>query len=196
MMKDIRILFLLTMSVLFGLTSCEESAEAGEFDNWQERNTQFIDSIADVARANAYDDWKVFLVQGLDSTKVWGNGDYVYCRVKEEGAGTTHPLFTDSVVVNYSGRLMPSATYPDGYQFDSSYKGDFNPAFNVPVTMPLAGTVEGFCTAVQQMTNGDVWEVYIPYQLGYGAEGTTGVPGYSTLIFDINLVSFHRKTIE
>ena len=196
MMKDIRILFLLTMSVLFGLTSCEESAEAGEFDNWQERNTQFIDSIADVARANVYDDWKVFLVQGLDSTKVWGNGDYVYCRVKEEGAGTTHPLFTDSVVVNYSGRLMPSATYPDGYQFDSSYKGDFNPAFNVPVTMPLAGTVEGFCTAVQQMTNGDVWEVYIPYQLGYGAEGTTGVPGYSTLIFDINLVSFHRKTIE
>ena len=196
MMKDIRILFLLTMSVLFGLTSCEESAEAGEFDNWQQRNTQFIDSIADVARANVYDDWKVFLVQGLDSTKVWGNGDYVYCRVKEEGAGTTHPLFTDSVVVNYSGRLMPSATYPDGYQFDSSYKGDFNPAFNVPVTMPLAGTVEGFCTAVQQMTNGDVWEVYIPYQLGYGAEGTTGVPGYSTLIFDINLVSFHRKTIE
>ena len=196
MMKDIRILFLLTMSVLLGLTSCEESAEAGEFDNWQERNTQFVDSIADVARANAYDDWKVFLVQGLDSTKVWGNGDYVYCRVKEEGAGTTHPLFTDSVVVNYSGRLMPSATYPDGYQFDSSYKGDFNPAFNVPVTMPLAGTVEGFCTAVQQMTNGDVWEVYIPYQLGYGAEGTTGVPGYSTLIFDINLVSFHRKTIE
>ena len=196
MMKDIRILFLLTMSVLFGLTSCEESAEAGEFDNWQERNTQFIDSIADVARANVYDDWKVFLVQGLDSTKVWGNGDYVYCRVKEEGTGTTHPLFTDSVVVNYSGRLMPSATYPDGYQFDSSYKGDFNPAFNVPVTMPLAGTVEGFCTAVQQMTNGDVWEVYIPYQLGYGAEGTTGVPGYSTLIFDINLVSFHRKTIE
>ena len=196
MMKDIRILFLLTMSVLFGLTSCEESAEAGEFDNWQERNTQFIDSIADVARANAYDDWKVFLVQGLDSTKVWGNGDYVYCRVKKEGGGTTHPLFTDSVVVNYSGRLMPSATYPDGYQFDSSYKGDFNPAFNVPVTMPLAGTVEGFSTAVQQMTNGDVWEVYIPYQLGYGAEGTTGVPGYSTLIFDINLVSFHRKTIE
>ncbi len=195
-MKDIRILFLLTMSVLFGLTSCEESAEAGEFDNWQVRNTQFIDSIADVARANVYDDWKVFLVQGLDSTKVWGNGDYVYCRVKEEGTGTTHPLFTDSVVVNYSGRLMPSATYPDGYQFDSSYKGDFNPAFNVPVTMPLAGTVEGFCTAVQQMTNGDVWEVYIPYQLGYGAEGTTGVPGYSTLIFDINLVSFHRKTIE
>ena len=74
MMKNIRILPLLTMSVLFGLTSCEESSEAGEFDNWQQRNTQFIDSIAAVARANTYDDWKVFLAQGLDTTKVWDNG--------------------------------------------------------------------------------------------------------------------------
>ena len=88
---------------------------------------------------------------------------------------------------------MPSDTYKDGYIFDSSYSGELNPAFNVPVTLPLSGTVEGFCTAVQQMTDGDVWEVYIPYQLGYGAKGSSGVPAYSTLIFDINLVSFHRQ---
>ena len=69
MMKDIRILLLLTLSVLFGLTSCEESGEAGEFDNWQQRNTQFIDSIARVARANTYGDWKVFLVQGLTAPR-------------------------------------------------------------------------------------------------------------------------------
>ena len=193
MMKNIRILLLLTMSVLFGLTSCEESSEAGEFDNWQQRNTQFIDSIAAVARANTYDDWKVFLAQGLDTTKVWDNGYYVYCRVIEEGCGTAHPLYTDNVLVNYRGRLMPSDTYKDGYIFDSSYSGELNPAFNVPVTLPLSGTVEGFCTAVQQMTDGDVWEVYIPYQLGYGAKGSSGVPAYSTLIFDINLVSFHRQ---
>ena len=193
MMKNIRILLLLTMSVLFGLTSCEESSEAGEFDNWQQRNTQFIDSIAAVARANTYDDWKVFLAQGLDTTKVWDNGYYVYCRVIEEGSGTAHPLYTDNVLVNYRGRLMPSDTYKDGYIFDSSYSGELNPAFNVPVTLPLSGTVEGFCTAVQQMTDGDIWEVYIPYQLGYGAKGSSGVPAYSTLIFDINLVSFHRQ---
>ena len=193
MMKNIRILLLLTMSVLFGLTSCEESSEAGEFDNWQQRNTQFVDSIAAVARANTYDDWKVFLAQGLDTTKVWDNGYYVYCRVIEEGSGTAHPLYTDSVLVNYRGRLMPSDTYKDGYIFDSSYSGELNPAFNVPVTLPLSGTVEGFCTAVQKMTDGDIWEVYIPYQLGYGAKGSSGVPAYSTLIFDINLVSFHRQ---
>ena len=192
-MKNIRIFLSLMLSALFGLTACDESNEVGEFDNWQQRNTQFIDSIAAVARANAYDDWKVFLAQGLDTAKVWGNEYYVYCRVVEEGCGTAHPLYTDNVVINYSGRLMPSATYKDGYIFDSSYSGELDPAFNVPVTLPLSGTVEGFCTAVQQMTDGDIWEVYIPYQLGYGAKGSSGVPAYSTLIFDINLVSFHRQ---
>lgn len=192
MMKDIRILLLLTLSVLFGLTSCEESGEAGEFDNWQQRNTQFIDSIARVARANTYGDWKVILADGLDPMKQWGNDCYVYCQVIEEGSGTEHPLFTDSVVVNYSGRLMPSATYPDGFLFDSSYSGDFNPSFNVPVGLPLSGTVPGFCTAVQNMVDGDRWKVYIPYQLGYGEKVSASIPACSTLIFDINLVSFHH----
>ena len=192
-MKSIRILLSLTLSVLFGLTSCDESSEAGEFDNWQARNIQYIDSIAAVARANTYGDWKIFLVQGLDTAKVWGNEYYVYCQVIEEGAGTEHPLFTDNVVVNYRGRLMPTyPTYPEGLQFDSSYKGDLNPSFNVPATLPLSGTVDGFYTAVQNMVDGDTWKVYIPYQLGYGASGVSGIPGYSTLIFDINLVSFHR----
>jgi len=192
MMKSIKILFTLTLSVLFGLTSCEETTDVGEFDNWQSRNTQFIDSIAGVARANTYGDWKVILADGLDPMKQWGNDCYVYCQVIEEGSGTEHPLFTDSVIVNYSGRLMPSATYPDGFLFDSSYSGDFNPSFNVPVTMPLSGTVPGFCTAVQNMVDGDRWNVYIPYQLGYGEKVSASIPACSTLIFDINLVSFHH----
>ena len=192
MMKNIRILLTFTLSVLLGLTSCEENTEVGEFDNWQQRNTQFVDSIAAVARANTYGDWKIFLVEGLDTAQQWSNDYYVYCQVLEEGNGTEHPLFTDSVVVNYSGRLMPSATYPDGFKFDSSYTGELNPSFNVPVGMPLSGTVPGFYTAIQHMVDGDIWKVYIPYVLGYGAAGSSSIPGYSTLVFDINLVSFHR----
>ena len=104
MMKNIRILLLLTMSVLIGLTSCEETTDAGEFDNWQERNTLYLDSIAAEARANTYGDWKIFLAEGLDASKEWGNEYYVYCQVLEEGSGMEHPLYTDSVVINYSGR--------------------------------------------------------------------------------------------
>ena len=193
-MKSIRILFTLTLSVLLGLTSCEETTEVGEFDNWQERNAHFVDSISAEARANTYGDWKVFLAEGLDASKEWCDEYYVYCQVIEEGNGMEHPLYTDSVVINYSGRLMPTDTYPDGYLFDSSYRGELNPSFNVPVTLALNETVKGFYTALQQMADGDIWKVYIPYTLGYGTSGSSAIPGYSTLVFDINLVSFHHPT--
>ena len=52
--------------------------------------------------------------------------------------------------------------------------------------------VEGFTTALLNMNLGDRWEVYIPYQLGYGEEDKNPIPGYSTLIFDINLVGIYR----
>lgn len=192
-MKELKILLSLMVLALFGLTSCDESSDAGEFDNWQARNVQFVDSIAAVARANTYGDWKIFLADGLNPEKEWSNEYYVYCQVIEEGNGTTHPLFNDSVVINYSGRLIPSATYPDGYLFDKSYSGELNPSFNVPATLKLSETVTGFCTAIQNMTDGDIWKIYIPYMLGYGVNGTSGIPAYSTLIFDINLVSFHSS---
>ena len=38
------------------------------------------------------------------------------------------------------------------------------------------------------MKAGDQWKLYIPYPLAYGKDGTEGIPGYSTLIFDVNLV--------
>ena len=192
-MKELKILLSLMVLALFGLTSCDESSDAGEFDNWQARNVQFVDSIATVARANTYGDWKIFLADGLNPEKEWSNEYYVYCQVIEEGNGTTHPLFNDSVVINYSGRLIPSATYPDGYLFDKSYSGELNPSFNVPATLKLSETVSGFSTAIQNMTDGDIWKIYIPYMLGYGVNGTSGIPAYSTLIFDINLVSFHSS---
>ena len=192
-MKELKILLSLMVLALLGLTSCDESSDAGEFDNWQARNVQFVDSIATVARANTYGDWKIFLADGLNPEKEWSNEYYVYCQVIEEGNGTTHPLFNDSVVINYSGRLIPSATYPDGYLFDKSYSGELNPSFNVPATLKLSETVSGFSTAIQNMTDGDIWKIYIPYMLGYGVNGTSGIPAYSTLIFDINLVSFHSS---
>ena len=192
-MKGLKKIFILPLLALVCLTSCEETEEVGEFDNWEARNAQFVDSIANVARANADATWKCILDIRLNPDTVWSVNDYVYCQVIEEGTGTSHPVYTDSVSVNYRGRLMPSyPSYPEGYQFDSSFQDELNPAFNVPAKFLLSATVPGFYTAVQHMTDGDIWKVYIPNKLGYGATGSTGVPAYSTLVFDINLVSFSR----
>ena len=194
-MKNIKLLSLLA-AMLFGFAACDETEDIQEFHNWQSRNVQYIDSIAAVARANADGTWKTILATGLDPNKEWGNEYYVYCNVLQAGNGTEHPAYNDTVLVNYKGRLIPSASYPDGYVFDSSYDGQLEPSFDVPVKFSLAGTVVGFSTALQYMvagttkTNGDIWRVYIPNNIAYGASGHSGVPAYSALIFDINLVAF------
>lgn len=196
-MDKIKIFALSLLACLCLFASCEETGEPGEYDNWQERNVLYIDSIATVAKADDGSTWKMFPATGLVDTVDWSNEYYVYCEVLQAGDGTEHPDFTDTVLVNYSGRLIPTKTYPRGYIFDSSYDGVLEPEFDVPVELPLAGTVPGFYTALQHMVagktllSGDIWRVYIPSSLGYGTKGKPGIPAYSALIFDINLVSFY-----
>lgn len=178
------------------LTSCEETAEIDEYANWKERNMEFIDSIAKVAEADTEGKWLKILSFKLNETDtngdttVYDNEDYVYCHIIEEGTDTVHPLFTDTVSVNYRGRLIPTLSYPEGKVFDQSYKGALNPATNKPAKFNVGGVIVGWSTALQHMTKGDRWMVYIPAELGYGGQKQTDIPAYSTLIFDINLVDF------
>lgn len=188
---------LLALLAVAGFTACDETNEAGEFDNWKRRNVAFIDSIAKVARENRSGDWKVFLAYGLVDSVAWSNEYYVYCNVLQQGDGVEHPMFNDTVLVNYRGRLIPTKTYPDGLIFDQSYTGELDPAVDVPVKLNLAGCVRGWTTAMMEMvkgttlTNGDIWRVYVPSELAYGAVDQSAVPAYSTLVFDMNLVDFY-----
>ena len=108
---DLKALLLLLMAA-FAFVSCDETDEAGEFDNWKLRNISYIDSIANVARTNAGGDWKIFLAYGLVDTVKWSNEYFVYCQVLESGDGTSMPHYNDTVKVNYRGRLIPQGTIP------------------------------------------------------------------------------------
>ena len=50
------------------------------------------------------------------------------------------------------------------------------------------GTKEMLIIAMQQMHIGDKWEIYIPAEMGYGKFSQPGIPGGSTLIFEIELL--------
>ena len=190
--KLISLLFITTLGCLFA--SCEETAEVDEYANWQERNTEFIDSIAKVAEANADGKWLRVLSFKLNEKDMEGNivehdiDDYVYCHIESQGTGTEYPLFTDTVSVNYRGRLIPTLSYPEGKVFDQSYKGALNPAVNVPSRFNVNGVIIGWSSVLQQMVTGDTWRVYIPANLAYKSAKQTNIPAYSALIFDINLV--------
>ena len=186
-------------AVLFGsaFAACSEETEVGEFENnWRERNVNYLDSIATIARTNqgsAVNQWKVIQSYHLSSGYVsTDNQDYVFAQIKEVGTGDVSPLYTDSVRVNYRGQLIPTASYPGGRVFDQNYYGELideeNKKVMVPSTFSLGGVVDGWTTALQQMHVGDIWRIYIPQSLGYGSStSNSNIPAYSTLVFDVYL---------
>ena len=180
----------LLFSVSFAVTSCDETEGVVDpYFNWEERNQLYIDSIAKVANANP-DQWKVIHTYKFNPPINDLNpdvNDYVYCKVLENGTGTEKPWFTDSVEVHYRGKLIPLY---DGSEviFDKSFQGDLNTTISIPYGTKIDGNlIEGWKIALQQMVEGDYWEVHIPYQLAYGVTGYSDVPGYATLIFEMKL---------
>ena len=100
----------------------------------------------------------------------------IYYRVMAEGKGDGIPPSVRSIVTaHYTGWTI------DGKQFDSSRGG-------APLAIRLCDLIEGWIIAMQQMCVGDKWEVYIPAEMGYGRFSQPGIPGGSTLIFEIELL--------
>lgn len=96
-------------------------------------------------------------------------------KVIKKGKGDIHPNRGSVVTVHYTGKTI------NGKTFDSS-RGGVAPAFR------LRDLIPGWIIALQKMTPGDRWEVYIPAEQAYGKLNQPGIPGGSTLIFDIELL--------
>ena len=100
----------------------------------------------------------------------------VLYRVLEEGHGTKRPTPRSIVYVHYTGRLI------DGTVFDTT-EGD-----QLPALFMVGDLIMGWQIALTRMHEGDKWEVYIPAEMGYGKFSQPGIPGGSTLIFEIELL--------
>lgn len=197
-MKKYNILALLVlMFAPLCFMACSESDDTvEEFPDWKNRNEAYFNDIYEKAKSINDGSWKIIRNYTLEDTIPTSNTDYIVVEVLEEGNGSGCPMFTDSVLVNYRGRIIPSTSYPDGYVFDQSYTGDYNPQTAMPSQLYVGSLIDGFATALQYMHIGDRWRVYIPYQMGYGTTATTSIPAYSTLIFDISLVAYYRAGVS
>ena len=184
------------LSCLF--ISCSEADEDDvEFADWQSRNENYFNNLyaETQAKVAAGDSTWQFIrcFVKADSSLVDKKEDYIIVQHIESAPATQKgtPLYTDSVDVHYRGWLIPSVNYPAGYEFDSSYRMEFDPVVCSPSTFTLnSSLVLGFSTALQHMRRGDHWRVWIPYQLGYGTTDYSTIPGYSTLIFELWLEDF------
>ncbi len=196
MKKSILWVIGLLFAVSFTVVSCEETTGVPDpYTDWEIRNQAYIDSIAKVAKANP-NQWKVIhtykFAPPINDLNPDVN-DYVYCKILENGTGTVNPLFTDSVATHYRGQLIPLYN-GEKVVFDQSFQGELNTNVADPVVFTVDGVVEGWQTVLQEMVEGDRWEIYIPYNLGYGTYGSgSDIPGYSTLIFDMQLVKIYTN---
>jgi FKBP-type peptidyl-prolyl cis-trans isomerase len=124
---------------------------------------------------------KAFLANNAKQPGVVVLPDGLQYKIVHSGPATGNkPHLNDEVKVNYEGKLI------DGKVFDSSYER------GQPAAMPLKGLVKAWQEALQMMRPGDVWMLYVPPELGYGAEGAGGgqIPGGAALVFKIELIDF------
>lgn len=164
----------ISLFVAFSFASCSDSNRIDEA--WKDKNWEAYNDSIKIA---GYQDVRLTF-HPMDGTGPLG----VYFKEIKPGTGMEHPLQTSKVKVLYYGY------YYDGTLFDAGSKNN-----DIPVEFSTAGTVRGFSYALQNMVVGDHWKLCIPYYLGYGASGTTDsygnvlMKGYTTLYFDVELVS-------
>jgi len=98
-------------------------------------------------------------------------------EIVNEGKPGKKAKLTDQVKCHYEGTLI------DGTLFDSSVKRGQPAVFGVNQVIP------GWVEALQLMPEGAKWKLYIPSNLGYGAQGAGEmIPPHSTLVFEVELL--------
>ena len=122
-----------------------------------------------------------------------GNEGSIYCKVLQSGTGTDTVRYTSSVRCYYKAWFV--ADYENykikaGDTFDRQLFDD-----GLPIRFTISTDVlPGRKTALQHMVKGDKWEIWMPYQLGYGRDdykassGSRTIPGYSTIVYEIEIV--------
>lgn len=166
------LLFVLT------ITSCSKDDEDKVDEVWKQQNEEAFQKIA------ANPDYK-------KQQSISGNGFILY-KVLKEGDGNK-PAYTDSVRVQYKGFIISNLqgnivedltkVREEGFSFDGRLASEGEPS-----DMIVSQLVDGFTTALQYMKEGDRWEIWIPQKLGYGGQARDGIPAYSTLVFDLELI--------
>ena len=133
------------------------------------------------AEAREMPDLQRFLTENKINVKPTASGLY-YVEVKK-GTGAS-PKSTDIVKVHYTGKFL------DGKVFDSSVeRGE-------PVEFPLNQVIMGWTEGLGMMKKGGKAKLVIPSAIAYGPNGRQGIPPYSPLYFEVELLDFQAAPAQ
>ena len=117
-----------------------------------------------------------FLVENKRKENVVELPSGLQYEVMTEGNGAT-PKATDTVECHYHGTLI------DGTVFDSSVER------GQPATFGVNQVIKGWVEALQLMSVGSKWKLFVPSNLAYGEQGAgNDIQPNSTLIFEVELL--------
>jgi FKBP-type peptidyl-prolyl cis-trans isomerase len=124
-----------------------------------------------------------FLASNADRPEVTLTTSGLQYEVLESGpVGGRTPTPQDWLCVAYTGSLI------DGMVFETTEGGP-------PLALQLHYVIEGLDEALQMMTEGDRWQLYVPPELGYGPNGAgDDIPPNAALIYDVHLIRFMEQT--
>ena len=173
--------------MLFTLAACSDDDENEIVidEAWKEINLAAFDARLQDAKT----DTSLFTINSES-----GNGQII-CKILKKGEGTETIYYTSKVNCYYKGCFVTNedgevvadrdSVLTQGEVFDSHLRenGDDKVLFEVDDS----GLRDGFATALQHMHEGDIWEVWMPYQLGYGVSGYDDIKPYTTLVFQIEV---------
>ncbi len=156
------------------LLSKEEAAEVQQKFATKMQEKQIRETVAMVQKNN--EAAEKFLAENKKKDGVKETASGLQYKVIKEGTGKK-PGPDDTVKVHYRGTLL------DGTEFDSSYKR------NQPAVFKVGQVIKGWQEALQMMSPGAEYELYIPPKLAYGDRGAPPViePG-SMLVFKVELL--------
>lgn len=137
---------------------------------------EFIGNLNQNKGAGNLEEGRKFLAENKKKQGVVELPSGLQFTVLTEGEGEI-PTLNDQVKCHYHGTLI------DGTVFDSSVER------GQPAVFPVNGVIQGWVEALQLMSTGSKWRLFIPSELAYGSNGAGGVIGpNSALIFDVELL--------
>jgi FKBP-type peptidyl-prolyl cis-trans isomerase FklB len=122
---------------------------------------------------------ETFLAENAKRENVKTTASGLQYEVLAEGKGEK-PSVTDKVKVHYRGTLI------DGTEFDSSY------GRGTPAEFGVNQVIKGWTEALQLMSVGSKYKLYIPQDLAYGAKNQGKIKPFSTLIFEVELLGIEK----
>lgn len=156
--------------VLTGATPAISHTEARQIVN------EYFEQLEARINAENIEKGKAFLEENKKNPNVKVLPSGLQYEVIREGNGK-QPKATDQVRCHYEGTLI------DGTLFDSSIRR------GQPAVFGVNQVIKGWVEALQLMSEGAKWKLYIPSELAYGAAGAGEmIPPHSTLIFEVELL--------